>query len=125
MAEDTLYPRLAERRLKEALEDSPVVLIQDPRQCGKTTLAHRSQPGHARSARHRQAPAPCAARPTAPMPPARRLFGFNDLGKIFAACGRVVGMLGHSWPVVNELPSVPSNSLTPTVPSIQPDPAGK
>ena len=39
MAEDILYPRFAERRLVEALEDSPVVLIQGPRQCGKTTLA--------------------------------------------------------------------------------------
>ena len=34
-----LYPRYAERRLIEALEDSPVVLIHGPRQCGKTTLA--------------------------------------------------------------------------------------
>ena len=38
-AEDTLYPRFAAKRLTEALEDSPVVLIQGPRQCGKTTLA--------------------------------------------------------------------------------------
>ena len=35
----TLYPRLVESRLTTALEDSPVVLIQGPRQCGKTTLA--------------------------------------------------------------------------------------
>ena len=34
-----LYPRHVEPRLTEALEDSPVVLIQGPRQCGKTTLA--------------------------------------------------------------------------------------
>lgn len=33
------YPRHVERRLAEALEDSPVVLIHGPRQCGKTTLA--------------------------------------------------------------------------------------
>ena len=33
------YPRFAEPRLVEALEDTPVVLIQGPRQCGKTTLA--------------------------------------------------------------------------------------
>ena len=39
MAGDTLYPRFAEKRLTEALEDSPIVLIQGPRQCGKTTLA--------------------------------------------------------------------------------------
>jgi predicted AAA+ superfamily ATPase len=39
MAEPGLYPRYAEQRLTEALEDSPVVLIHGPRQCGKTTLA--------------------------------------------------------------------------------------
>lgn len=33
------YPRYIEQRLKDALEDSPVVLIYGPRQCGKTTLA--------------------------------------------------------------------------------------
>lgn len=33
------YPRFAERRLIEALADSPVVLLHGPRQCGKTTLA--------------------------------------------------------------------------------------
>lgn len=36
-----IVPRLAEARLKEALADSPVVLIHGPRQCGKTTLAQR------------------------------------------------------------------------------------
>ena len=35
----TYYPRKLGARLKEALQDSPVVLIQGPRQCGKTTLA--------------------------------------------------------------------------------------
>ena len=39
MPEPSLFPRLIERRLVEALEDSPVVLIHGPRQCGKTTLA--------------------------------------------------------------------------------------
>jgi predicted AAA+ superfamily ATPase len=34
-----LYPRFAESALVEALNDSPVVLIHGPRQCGKTTLA--------------------------------------------------------------------------------------
>lgn len=34
-----LYRRFAERRLVEALADSPIVLIHGPRQCGKTTLA--------------------------------------------------------------------------------------
>ena len=33
------YTRHVESRLREVLEDSPVVLIQGPRQCGKTTLA--------------------------------------------------------------------------------------
>jgi predicted AAA+ superfamily ATPase len=39
MASHKLYPRFAEPRLIEALEDSPVVLVHGPRQCGKTTLA--------------------------------------------------------------------------------------
>ena len=39
MAGDTLYPRFAEKRLTEALEDSPAVLVEGPRQCGKTTFA--------------------------------------------------------------------------------------
>lgn len=36
---DSIYPRHIELRLRDALADSPVVLIQGPRQCGKTTLA--------------------------------------------------------------------------------------
>jgi predicted AAA+ superfamily ATPase len=39
MSPADLYPRYAAPRLKEALADSPVVLIHGPRQCGKTTLA--------------------------------------------------------------------------------------
>ncbi|RIK08346.1 MAG: AAA family ATPase [Acidobacteria bacterium] len=39
MSETHLYPRFAETRLVEALEDTPVVLVHGPRQCGKTTLA--------------------------------------------------------------------------------------
>ena len=39
MSESIFYPRYVEPRLAEALEDSPVVLIHGPRQCGKTTLA--------------------------------------------------------------------------------------
>jgi len=39
MPDEALYPRFAAARLKEALEDSPAVLIHGPRQCGKTTLA--------------------------------------------------------------------------------------
>jgi len=38
---DTLYPRFVLPRLKEALGDTPVVLIHGPRQCGKTTLARQ------------------------------------------------------------------------------------
>ncbi len=36
---DNLYQRHIQPRLMEALADSPAVLIQGPRQCGKTTLA--------------------------------------------------------------------------------------
>ncbi len=39
MPNPVFYPRSVERRLVEALKDSPVVLIHGPRQCGKTTLA--------------------------------------------------------------------------------------
>ena len=39
MTEQILYPRFARRRLEEALEDTPVVLVLGPRQCDKTTLA--------------------------------------------------------------------------------------
>ncbi|MFA5787333.1 MAG: ATP-binding protein [Actinomycetota bacterium] len=39
MTELRLYPRFATARLKEALADTPVVLIHGPRQSGKTTLA--------------------------------------------------------------------------------------
>ena len=39
MAANELYPRHTAAHLLEALEDSPVVLIHGPRQCGKTTLA--------------------------------------------------------------------------------------
>ena len=39
MVDPVQYPRYAEPHLREALADSPVVLIHGPRQCGKTTLA--------------------------------------------------------------------------------------
>jgi len=39
MDPDEILPRMVEARLTEALEDTPVVLIHGPRQCGKTTLA--------------------------------------------------------------------------------------
>ena len=39
MADSGFFPRYIGQRLAEALADSPVVLIQGPRQCGKTTLA--------------------------------------------------------------------------------------
>ena len=39
MIDTTIYPRLIEPHLLEALDDSPAVLIHGPRQCGKTTLA--------------------------------------------------------------------------------------
>lgn len=34
-----LLPRLAQVSLQASLADTPVVLLQGPRQCGKTTLA--------------------------------------------------------------------------------------
>lgn len=39
MAPPRAYPRFAAPRLKQALAESPVVLLHGPRQCGKTTLA--------------------------------------------------------------------------------------
>lgn len=36
-----LFPRLLDSRIREALSDTPVVLINGPRQCGKTTLVRR------------------------------------------------------------------------------------
>ena len=39
MNTNKLYPRFAAERLKEALADTPAVLIHGPRQSGKTTLA--------------------------------------------------------------------------------------
>ena len=43
----SLYPRYTLPRLREALADSPVVLIHGPRQCGKSTLAQTlSHPAH-------------------------------------------------------------------------------
>lgn len=39
MRDARVYPRHIVPRLREALADSPVVLIHGPRQCGKTTLA--------------------------------------------------------------------------------------
>ena len=39
MTPSDMRTRFIQSRLAEALEDSPVVLIQGPRQCGKTTLA--------------------------------------------------------------------------------------
>ena len=39
VARSILYQRFVRKPLEEALEDTPVVLIHGPRQCGKTTLA--------------------------------------------------------------------------------------
>jgi hypothetical protein len=41
MDPDHVLPRLIEARLEEVLDDTPVVLVHGPRQCGKTTLARR------------------------------------------------------------------------------------
>jgi predicted AAA+ superfamily ATPase len=37
-----VFKRLAESRLKDALGDTPVVVVQGPRQCGKTTLVRQT-----------------------------------------------------------------------------------
>lgn len=39
--ESTLIPRLSARRVADALEDTPVVMVTGPRQSGKTTLVRR------------------------------------------------------------------------------------
>jgi predicted AAA+ superfamily ATPase len=39
MSQTTLYPRFSEKRLQDAITDTPVILIHGSRQCGKTTLA--------------------------------------------------------------------------------------
>ena len=41
MNKPTLYPRLIEPRIAEAMADTPVVLLAGPRQAGKTTLVHK------------------------------------------------------------------------------------
>ena len=43
---DTFYPRYALARVHEALRDTPVVLLNGPRQCGKTTLVGQLIGGH-------------------------------------------------------------------------------
>ena len=41
MSQTTLYPRLVEPRLAEAMADTPVVMLAGPRQAGKTTLVRK------------------------------------------------------------------------------------
>lgn len=41
MKTNAIYPRLLEAHIKEAMEDTPVVLICGPRQAGKTTLVRQ------------------------------------------------------------------------------------
>ncbi len=36
-----MYPRFIERRLKDSLSDTRVILLSGPRQSGKTTLAEK------------------------------------------------------------------------------------
>jgi len=38
-ANESIYPRFCLQRLRDAMADTPAVLIHGPRQCGKTTLA--------------------------------------------------------------------------------------
>lgn len=44
----TLYPRLIEARIAEAMADTPVVLVAGPRQAGKTTLVRQMAQGELR-----------------------------------------------------------------------------
>jgi predicted AAA+ superfamily ATPase len=37
-AQTPLYPRYAQDRITVAMADTPVVMVNGPRQCGKTTL---------------------------------------------------------------------------------------
>lgn len=61
MDETPLYPRFIKRNLIEALEDSPVVLIQGPRQSGKSTLAQLvCAPKNLERSRHAQLLEPCS-----------------------------------------------------------------
>ena len=41
-----MYERFAERKLSEALSDTPVVLVVGPRRVGKTTLARKLEKAH-------------------------------------------------------------------------------
>jgi predicted AAA+ superfamily ATPase len=43
---ESLYPRHCMKRLRDALADTPAVLIHGPRQCGKTTLAKMAAREH-------------------------------------------------------------------------------
>ena len=57
MVREEFHSRFVESRFAEALDDSPVVLIQGPRQCGKTTFAQmvcapEFLPGRAGSGSH-------------------------------------------------------------------------
>lgn len=44
--DDRFYPRFASGRMHHALRDTPVVLLNGPRQCGKTTLVSQLIGGH-------------------------------------------------------------------------------
>lgn len=58
MPGSTLYPRFVNDRLWDALAYSPAVLLQGPRQCGKTTLAlSTAAPGNATQAAGQAVPA--------------------------------------------------------------------
>ncbi len=41
MVTQAVWPRGIARRLQESLADTPVVLLNGPRQCGKTTLVRQ------------------------------------------------------------------------------------
>jgi predicted AAA+ superfamily ATPase len=44
-AQTPLYPRYAQDRITVAMADTPVVMVNGPRQCGKTTLVRGLETG--------------------------------------------------------------------------------
>lgn len=81
-----MYRRIAENALSAALADTPVVLIQGPRQCGKTTLAQ--QVGRRRRYRY---------------------YTFDDAATLSAARADITGFVARLEPrsILDEVQHVP------------------
>lgn len=91
MDDDFGIPRFALRHLEEALEDTPVILIHGPRQCGKTTLAHMAARKHG-----------------------HRYYTFDDAPNLDAAKNDPVGFCAElpDYVVLDEIQRVPELFLT-------------